>query len=224
MEEISGLTSPLSDVLAEIFQFLHILASEEDQTTLLEFTTGILIFHWILCHGESVLSPFWETFSLPSSEIQSSPSLPTILILTLINVVDFALATVDSVANYNGIGFTSFIQGGDNPIIDGGSSFSVSSSQTNSEWASTKIPNIISPTAFMIIGPLAVITLTCIMPIIIITYSLPFLRPRLIVFFCAQGPSLLLFSPTGKSGSTEGYPMMARHPRVCYGVCWRCFA
>lgn len=163
VEEISGLTSPLSDVLAEIFQFLHILASEEDQTTLLEFTTGILIFHWILCHGDSVLSPFWETFSLPSSEIESSPSLPTILILTLINVADFALATVDSVANYNGIGFTSFIQDRDNPIIDGGSSFSVSSSQTNSEWASTKIPNIISPTAFMIIGPLAVITLTCIM-------------------------------------------------------------
>jgi len=159
VEEISDLTSPLSEMLTEIFQSIHILASEEDEATLLEFSIGILVVHLILSHA---LSPVWDIFSMPSSEIETSLSPPTRLIFKFIHAMDLALTSVDRVANYDGKNFTSFIKNGNSKMIDDGSDFSVFS-PISLGWASTKLPSIISPTAFMIIGPLAVITLTCIM-------------------------------------------------------------
>ena len=165
LKELRDIIFPLCEVIAEIFQSIHFLASEEDQTMLLEFSTGILIIHWILStNADSILSPFMDTFSMPPSEMESPITSTTRLMLKLIDILEVALENLDSVTNANSRenNFTFFIKNGTMVGRDDGSKFSFSS-PTNSDWIDTTIPNINFPTALMVIGPLAVIILTCIM-------------------------------------------------------------
>ena len=120
--------------------------------------------HCILSNANTVLSPVIEVFSSPSSDIEPSPS-PMGFVFKFVNMLNIALADLDSIANNHGENVTSFIKHGNTGMIDsgdGGGNFSFSS-LTDFILVNTEMLDFISPIALMIIGPLTVITLTYIM-------------------------------------------------------------
>jgi hypothetical protein len=146
VEEILDLTSSFFEVLAEKFQSVHSLSSD-DHATLFEFSTGILTVNWIVCNA---LSPFVKEF-LPRSR----------LLLKLMGVLNIALADLDGFANhYYGENITSVIRDETDVGDDGiNSSFS---SLTIFSLVGTEMLKFISPAVVIIVGPLTVMTLTCI--------------------------------------------------------------
>jgi len=146
VEEMLDLTSTFFEVLAEIFQSVHSLASE-DHATLFEFSTGILMVNWIVCNA---LSPFMKAV-LPRSR----------LFLKLMGLLNIALVDLDGFANhYYGENTTSVVRD-ETDVGDAGIS-SFFSSLTDFSFVGTEMLNFISPAVVMIVGPLTVMTLTCI--------------------------------------------------------------
>ncbi|VEU39804.1 unnamed protein product [Pseudo-nitzschia multistriata] len=159
-------TLPFYVVVTELLYFIRFLASDDNQTALLEFSIGILLFHWILSsNAENIISLFMDAFLLIFSEIQEVPIPSSASKITKIyDVLEFALASLNGVGNSHGNNST-FFNGRNRGIIyreEYGSDLS-SSSPLESDYMHSMLPSLISPTAFMVIGPFAVIALTCVM-------------------------------------------------------------
>jgi len=154
VEEILDIIASLFDDLVEKFQFLHSLVSEY-HATLLEFSTGILMVNWIVCNP--LFLSLVESFSPPTSEINSTLALPSRLLFKFMGVLNVAIVDLDSIVNhYHGENITSITRD-ETDVADGGMS-----SLTDFTFIGNKMLSFISPTVMMIVGPLTVMTLTCI--------------------------------------------------------------
>mmetsp|Transcript_20190 Transcript_20190/g.50237 ORF Transcript_20190/g.50237 Transcript_20190/m.50237 type:complete len:336 (+) Transcript_20190:131-1138(+) len=152
IKTLLDLLSPFLEALLETFQSLNSLALE-DNKTLLEFSTGILMFNWIVCNA---LVPTMETFLEPISETNSWFLSPPRLFLEAMNILNTTLGDFDdSIAkNYYGASVPrDGTNGGDaNPL----SSLNYFTLDENG------ILNFISPTAVMIICPITIMIMTCV--------------------------------------------------------------
>jgi hypothetical protein len=98
VEEIQELISPLREIISEILISLHSLATE-DQVILIEFSTGILVIHWILSNANTFIWFFVEERSSLPSTTSSWADTEQPYILQFINAMNIALANLDSIVN-----------------------------------------------------------------------------------------------------------------------------
>jgi len=147
VEEIGSLTSRLPSALVEAFE-IPLFQGPEDPIALLEFSTGILVVHWICI----ALSSFMDTFMSPTLDTKSTVPLTSRFLFHLIGVLNTAFTDLDSLTTHNHTENIASTIKDRNDI--GGTSFASSSTGTLT---------YVSPAAVMVIGPLMVITLTCIM-------------------------------------------------------------
>jgi len=159
IEEISDLAISFSDAIAEIFQCLHSLVSE-DYNTLLKVSTGILTVNWIVCN---TISPFEGIFLEPIRETDMESNVLTNLFFLALDIFDSMFAGQEgNTKDYHRWDAT-LIAPRDGKI--GNVEREINSSYfAFTDFASfgSKVLNYIPPTAMTIVGPLTVITLTCI--------------------------------------------------------------
>jgi len=146
-DALLDVVSPLLEALLETFQSLHTLALE-DNRSLLEFSTGILMINWIICNA---LAPLMEVCLQPISESDSWIPLPSRFFLQVMNILNATLGDFgDSMAqHYNG-------EEGDGTNVGDDNLRNFFTLDENG------ILSFLSPTAVMIICPISIMLMTCV--------------------------------------------------------------
>ena len=165
VEDIQDLISPIYEFVAERFHSVQFLASDEDRTALLEFSTGLLIVHWLLSSTDKILSQVVALNSGVSYQSDQQGSPKSKFMFKFVNLVDTALANIDAFTSDPKQNFTFSTECGDASVIGGHDegTGAFCSSSIGSGLVDSIISSSISPKAVMVIAPIIIITLTCIM-------------------------------------------------------------
>ena len=154
VEEISDLVTSLFEAIAEICQSLHSLESE-DRTALTKISIGILIVNWVACNA---ISPFVEMYFERIRETDLESSVPATVNFGVLGILNFAFADFGLFANH--VGDKTLRVEASNDAESGMNSIPLSF--TDIIVAGSNLLDFIPPAAMKIVGPLTVITLTCV--------------------------------------------------------------
>ncbi len=146
-DAIIDAVSPFFEALLETFQSLHTLALE-DNRSLLEFSTGILMINWIVCNA---LVPLMEICLQPLSESDYWMPLPSTLFFHAMSILNVSMSDLD-----DSIGKTYDWEHGD------GTNFGDDNLRNFSSTDEIGTLSFLSPTVVMIICPLTIMLMTCI--------------------------------------------------------------
>lgn len=169
VENIQDLVYPIYEFVAEISHSVQFLASDEDCTALLEFSSGLLILHWLFSNTDKILSQVVAMLSGVFYQLDQQGATKSKFVIKFVNLVDIALANVDAFTSdpqqHSTQNFTFSTECGDTSVTGGHDegTGTFCSSPIGAGLVEDIISSSISPKAVLVVAPLTIITLTCIM-------------------------------------------------------------